>query len=262
MPLSPALATLRAQLAAIGPSDVRRRAVMPFGIAAIDAALSAGNGVEGLRLDALHEIAGAAPGLAHDAAATLFAAGIAARSWGPVLWVVRRQDLFAPGVEQAGLAGHRILHAEAADDADLLTLMEEGLRHRGLGAVIGETARRIPAEDSRRLQRAAEGGRTIALLLRRHGRGGGDPFRTGSAAATRWRIGALAPAPSPATGRVKPRWSVTLAGPVARGGRENDAPAPASEWTVEACDASGRCMVPFHPRRGGFPDRGEALRAA
>ena len=36
--------------------------------------------------------------------------------------------------------------------------MEEGLRHRGLGAVIGEV-KRAAMPDTRRMQLAAEGGR-------------------------------------------------------------------------------------------------------
>jgi protein ImuA len=74
--------------------------VLPFGISPIDSRLANG----GLTLGALHEVAAASPGMGDDAAATLFMAGIAARAWGPVLWVVRRRDLFAPGLYQAGLA--------------------------------------------------------------------------------------------------------------------------------------------------------------
>ena len=106
--------------------------------------------------------------MADDCAATLFMAGIAARAWGPVLWVVRRRDLFAPGLSQAGLdAQARCSMPRRADDAELLAVMEEGLRHRGLGAVIGE-AKRADMTATRRLQLAAEGGRTIALLMKRH----------------------------------------------------------------------------------------------
>ena len=124
-----------------------------------------------MRLDSLHEVAAATPSPSDDAAATLFLAGIAARAWGPVLWVVRRRDLFAPGLYQAGLAPERVIYAEASDDAELLALMEEGLRHRGLGAVVGEV-KRAAMPNTRRLQLAAEGGKTVALLLKRahHGR--------------------------------------------------------------------------------------------
>jgi protein ImuA len=89
-----ALAKLRETLSALETGNFRRRPALPFGIAGIDARLAN----NGLRLDALHEAAATGTDMADDCAATLFLAGIAARAWGPVLWVVRRRDLFAPGV--------------------------------------------------------------------------------------------------------------------------------------------------------------------
>src|SRR6188472_3583608 len=80
------LAKLRETLRAIEAPAFKRRPALPFGIGAIDSRLAD----KGLRLDALHEAAGAGTDLADDCAATLFVAGIAARALGPVLWVVRR----------------------------------------------------------------------------------------------------------------------------------------------------------------------------
>jgi protein ImuA len=228
---SPAiLATLREQLRAIEGSGFRRRPALPFGVGAIDGVLAA----EGLRLDALHEIAGASPSMSDDAAATLFLAGIAARAWGPVLWVVRRRDLFAPGLAQAGLSAERVIYAEAQDDADLLGIMEEGLRHKGLGAVIGET-RRAGLAATRRLQLAAEGGRTIALLMKRHGKAEDDPLGPPSAAITRWRVATAPSSPLPVAGIGRPRWRVELVR------QKGGAP---GQWTVEGCDETGRCALP------------------
>ena len=99
------LQSLRDTLRAIEGNGHRRRAVLPFGAERIDSRLADG----GLRLDALHEVAAATPGMGDDASATLFLAGIAARAWGPVLWVVRRRDLFAPGLYQSGLSPDRVL---------------------------------------------------------------------------------------------------------------------------------------------------------
>ncbi|WP_254606584.1 ImuA family protein [Sphingomonas bacterium] len=230
----PTVAELRETLRAITGDGHDRRPVLPFGIGAIDTRLADG----GLRLDALHEVAGAGPGWSDDAAAMLFMAGIAARAWGPVLWVVRRQDLFAPGLYQAGLAPHRLLYAEARDDAELLALMEEGLRHRGLGAVIGE-ARRVSMPATRRLQLAAEGGRTVALLLRRHKRDGGceetEPFSAPSAAVTRWHVGCAPSAPLRVAGIGRARWRLALARQ--RGGDPFDT-------LVEAPDDTGRLALP------------------
>ena len=224
------LESLRAQLRTLEPSGFKRRPTLPFGIADLDSRLSD----HGLRLDALHEIAGASADMADDCAATLFMAGIAARAWGPVLWVVRRRDLFAPGLSQSGLDHKRLIYAEAADDGELLAIMEEGLRHRGLGAVIGE-AKRADMTVTRRLQLAAEGGRTIALLLKRHAREDSDPLRLPTAAVTRWRIGCAPSTPLPAAGVGRPRWTLELARQ--KGGE-------GFEMIVEACDATGRCALP------------------
>lgn len=230
MSRSAVLTKLRESLSAIEGNGPRRRAALPFGIGAVDSWLADG----GLRIDALHEAAAASTDLADDCAATLFLAGVAARARGPVLWAVRRRDLFAPGLAQAGIEAGRLLYAEAADDPELLALMEEGLRHRGLGAVIGEV-RRADMPATRRLQLAAEGGRTIALLLRRHGREGADPLAAPSAAITRWRIGAAPSAPLPVAGVGRPRWSVRL---------ERQRGGESGEWMMEACDETGRCALP------------------
>lgn len=224
------LKQLRETLAGLETGGFRRRPVLPFGLEPIDSRLADG----GLRLDSLHEIAPASRDMAEDCAATLFVSGIAARAWGPVLWVVRRRDLFAPGLAQAGLDPKRLIYAEAADDAEVLAIMEEGLRHRGLGAVIGE-AKRADMTATRRLQLAAEGGRTIALLMKRHAREGSDPIRVPSAAVTRWRVGCVPSAPLPVPGVGRARWRVTLARQ--RGG-------DGFEQIVEACDATGRCALP------------------
>lgn len=231
------IAELRESLKKVESDGLRRRPVLPFGIAPIDERLAPG----GLRLDSLHEIAAASPAPSDDAAATLFMAGIAARAWGPVLWVVRRRDLFAPGLYQAGLAPGRLIYAEAADDAELLALMEEGLRHRGLGAVIGEV-KRAAMPNTRRLQLAAEGGKTIALLMKRHARalndkGGGNPLAVPSAAMTRWRIASAPSAPLPVgeAGVGRARWQVELVRQ--RGG-------DSAEWMMEACDETGRLALP------------------
>ena len=224
------LKQLRETLNAIEGRGFRRRPVLPFGVEAVDSRLAN----EGLRLDALHEVAAAGADMAEDCAATLFLAGIAARAWGPVLWVVRRRDLFAPGLSQVGLDAKRLIYAEAQDDGEALAVMEEGLRHRGLGAVIGEV-KRADMTATRRLQLAAEGGRTIALLMKRHAREGSDPLGAPSAAVTRWRVACAPSTPLPVKGVGRPRWRLTLARQ--KGGE-------GFEQIVEACDATGRCALP------------------
>ena len=110
----------------------------------------------GLALGALHEVAGGGNGAVDGAAAASFSAGLAARTKGKILWCITRADLFAPAIAQAGLASDRVIYLEAGDDKTVLACMEEGLRHGGLGTVIGEVAR-LSMTASRRLQLAAEG---------------------------------------------------------------------------------------------------------
>ena len=223
------IADLRATLRAI-EGESRERPVLPFGIEPLDRHLADG----GLRLDALHEVSSRASGWGDDAAAVLFAASVAARTQGDVLWVVRSRDLFAPGLYQAGLSPSRVVYAEARDDAELLALVEEGIRHRGLGAVVGE-ARRVQMAQARRLQLAAEGGGTIALLLRRPAKGGADPLDTPSAAVTRWRVAHVPSAPVPWEGLGRACWRVECVRQ--RGG-------DAFELVVEGSDEAGRLALP------------------
>ncbi len=242
------LKQLRETLSGLETGGFRRRPALPFGIGALDSRLADG----GLRLDALHEATGGSSDMADDCATTLFLAGIAARAWGPVLWVVRRHDLFAPGLAQAGLAAKRLIYAEARDDAELLAIMEEGLRHRGLGAVIGE-ARRADMTATRRLQLAAEGGRTIALLLKRAPREGADPIGMPSAAVTRWRVTCAPSTPLPVAGVGRPRWRLDLVR------QKGGAP---FETLVEACDETGRCALPAAMADRTAAAGGAARRAA
>src|SRR5215831_8592870 len=158
--------SLRERIRCLEGGARHRRAVLPFGIKAIDERLPEG----GLALGALHEVAGGGNGAADGAAAALFAAGIAARTRGRVLWCVTRQDLFAPALAAAGLAPDRVIYVEAGDEKSLLACFEEGLRyggsHGGLGAVVAEVAR-LSMTASRRLQLAAEGSGAIGIAIRR-----------------------------------------------------------------------------------------------
>lgn len=79
----PAIESLRAQIKKIEGRSRRVKSVLPFGIAEVDTRLPGG----GSALGALHEIAGGGNGAIDGAAAALFAAGIAARTKGKILWV-------------------------------------------------------------------------------------------------------------------------------------------------------------------------------
>jgi len=207
------------------------KSVLPFGIADIDSRLPGG----GLTLGALHEIAGGGNGAVDGAAAALFAAGVAARTRGKVLWVITRPDLFAPALAQAGLAPDRVIYVEAGNDKTVLACVEEGLRHGGLGAVVGEVAR-LDMTASRRLQLCAEGSGTIGIALRRWRRQTeASDFGQPTAAATRWRVSVMPSAALPVPGVGRHRWLLELIR--ARAGESAD-------FEVEACDDSGRLALP------------------
>ncbi len=230
-PSADTLATLREAVARVAAA---RGPVLPFGVGPLDHMLS-GGGLDGA---GLHEIAGASASWSDDAAATLFAAGIAARfAAAPgvsALWALSRFDLYAPGLEQAGLGPDRILYAQAGTDRQLLAMCEDALRDGSLGCVVAE----VKAADrtaTRRLQLAASEGRTPILLYRRYRRTGQCPLGDPSLAMTRWRIGTLSSQPLASPGVGRGRWRVELVRQ--RGG-------PPFSLELEACDDQGRLALP------------------
>ena len=136
---------LRDRIRALEQGGRNTTGVLPFGVKDLDRHLPSG----GLSLGAVHEIAGGGEEAVDGAAAALFAAGIAARRPGQVLWCVTRPDLFAPALRQAGLGPDRVIYVEAGDEPSLLACFEEGLRHPA-------------ATGRRRLGRPGSGGAPMA----------------------------------------------------------------------------------------------------
>jgi protein ImuA len=243
------LAALRAQIAHV---QAVRGPVLPFGVAEIDTRLASG-GLDGA---ALHEIAGASASWSDDAAASLFAAGLAARfaahAGMTVLWALSRFDLYAPGLEQVGLGPDKVLYAQGAKDSEVLALAEDGLRDGSLACVIGEV-RAADQTATRRLQLAASDGRTPMLLYRRHRSREQSPLIQPSAAMTRWSIGCAPSSPLPYAGVGRAQWSVELVRQ--RGGN------PFS-LRVEACDDQGCLALPASVTDRATTAVGAAIRAA
>ena len=133
-------------------------AALALGIPAIDGVLGGG-----LSCGALHEIA--AMHETETAAATGFALALAARQGFPswrgasraeerggstgiagrnVLWIAEDLSLaengapYGPGLDGAGIAPERLITVTAARGRDVLWAMEEALRCRAVGVVIGE----------------------------------------------------------------------------------------------------------------------------
>lgn len=208
------------------PQSGKTQGGLAFGVSAIDGALPGG-----LALGALHDIGGAGAAAEDGAVAAAFIAGILARlrPERPILWCLERTDLYAWGLARAGLSPGRLILAQAKSDRDILWAMEEGLRCRALAAVVGET-QTLPVLASRRLQLAAESSGVTAFVLHRQA-----ALSPTSAAASRWRVGALPALPQlgePGLGR--PRWRLELLR--CRGGM------PAC-WDVEVSDATGHISL-------------------
>ena len=197
---------------------------LAIGIAVIDTALGGG-----LACGALHEIA--ATRESETAVATGFALALAVRNGRKsrpgcsgsreqisplpqtVLWIAEdlslaeNGQLYGPGLDQAGIAPEHLITVSAPRARDVLWAMEEALRCRALGVVIGEIrARGIEHVTTRRLSLAAAAGNTLGFLLRTL------PDDEPSACATRWTL-AAAPSdlPSPRFHDIgPPRWTVHL----------------------------------------------------
>jgi protein ImuA len=233
----PSAEELQALRDAVARVASERGPVLPFGVGPLDHLL-AGGGLDGA---GLHEVAAASASWSDDAAATLFAAGIAARFAAPglsALWALTRFDLYAPGLEQAGLGPDRILYAQGSNDRELLAMCEDALRDGALACVVAE----VKAADqtaTRRLQLAASEGKTPMLLYRRYRRYGQCPLTDLSLACTRWRVGSLASAPLAMPGVGRGRWSIELVRQ--RGG-------PPFSLELEACDDQGRLALPAATR--------------
>ena len=201
------LERLRARLARLEAVGRSGGAVMPLGLPGIDRALPGG----GLARGCLHELCGAP-----DRGAALgFATALLGRlmvDGGHVVWIGPRDELFAPGLAELGLAPERLIMVRARARDARLWAFEEALRSPGLAAALAEVDR-LSLTESRRLQLAAEAKGVSALLLRPLGAGA-----TPSAAATRWRIEA-APGAAGRAGRPfgPPHWRVALLR--TRGGR-------------------------------------------
>jgi protein ImuA len=222
------LAAVRAKVAALEAGGRARFGRLALGDPAVDGALGGG-----LALGCWHEVG--AEGLEIETAAApaaftaLMAAPIARRGW--AVWVLRRDDLWAPGLEGLGFPPERLIQVCARDEAEALGVMEDALATDGVAAVIGE-ADAVDLTAGRRLQLACERRGATGFVIRRRPFGGGVRREApGSAAATRWRV---VSAPSePAAGEFglgPPRFAAVLER--CRGGRPG-------AWLFEAKSAYG-----------------------
>lgn len=220
--------------------------VLPLGIPAVDGVLGGG-----LARGALHEIA--AMNEACMPAATGFALGLAAHATSPkhngnkhLVWIAEDMALaesgvpYGPGLGAFGLAPQCLVTVSVAHRPDLMGAMEEALRCRAVGAVIGEV--RTGALDAvavRRLSLAAGEGGAVALLLR------AQPSHDASTASTRWTVQA-APSERTAFGPGAPRFAVHLT---------RNRRGPAASWILEWRNPDERFVLAAHAEPVAAPLR-------
>ncbi|AQZ53417.1 ImuA family protein [Martelella mediterranea] len=123
-------------------------------------------------------------GRVHDASgpgAPFFAAALAGMTGGTVLWI--KPAWFAEEINPVAFSAffdpRDIILARTADQTETLAAAEEGLRSGAVGLVVMEVDKPVELTPGRRLQLAAESGRSIGLSL--HPEGAGN-----QAATTRW----------------------------------------------------------------------------
>lgn len=210
--------------------------VLPLGIAAIDEVLGGG-----VACGALHEVAALSE--VHLTAAMGFGLGLAARRNARVVWIAEDMALkesgalCGHGLDQLGLAPERLLIVHAMRKRDVLWAMEEALRCRAVGAVIGELRHGdIDPVATRRLSLAAGESGALALLLR------GAPATDSSTAATRWVAGTAASAAHYGPG--PPRFAVDLV---------RNRRGPLGSWTLEWSDTDERFILATHSQPMAVP---------
>ncbi len=198
---------LRAQIAALeghgaGFGACGRRAVLDFGLPAIDAVLPGG----GLNKAGVHEFLWSRQA---DWAATFgccLALILRHDRKRPLLWCRLAHDdaeygmPYAHGLAHLGFDPNRVVLLSLKRPTDILWAMEEGLKCGALGAVVGMVASDL--KTSRRLALAAEAGKTPGFLL--------HPAQAvmNTAAQTRWRIRAALGATQ--TAKDRPCWTLAL----------------------------------------------------
>lgn len=224
------LQAARARIAALAGGG-GGRGVLPFGDERIDAVLPGG----GLPLGRWHEAAGEGLELETAAATAAFVAALAAPlarppggKGGAVVWVMRRDDLHAPGLFGLGFPAQALIQVKARDETQALAALEDALGCAGVVAAVGEIEG-LDLTAGRRLQLACERHGATGFVIRRRAFGGaaGRPA-SGSAAATRWTIAPSPSEPAPGDpGLGPPRWRVGL--DRCRGGR-------GGTWIMEKTD--------------------------
>ena len=160
-----------------------------------------------------------------------------------ILWIAEemaRTESGVPhgaGLDAFGLAPERLVTVTVSHRRDLLWGMEEALRCRAVGIVIGEMrAGRIDEVAVRRLSLAAGESGALALLLR------AAPAADSSTAATRWIVGAASS--TIAHGPGAPRFAAHLV---------RNRRGPVGSWILEWSDSDERFILATHAQPVAAP---------
>jgi protein ImuA len=221
------LDALRAKIAALDLGGRGDSESLSLGDSRLDGCFPRG---AGLPLGQWHELVGEGLEIETCAAAASFAAllakPLAAR--GEVVWIARRDDLYAPGLEGLGFPVGQLIQVCVRDEAEALAALEDALATNGVAAALAEVEA-VDLTAGRRLQLACERRGGTGFVIRRRPYGGKPAVQAaGTAAATRWRIGSE-PSEAPrsaARGPPRdlrlgaPRWRAVLER--CRGGRPGD----------------------------------------
>ena len=194
------LRALKARIHKIERPKKRRSESLTLGLKAIDSTLPEG----GIASSAVHEVTGSS---GNGFAA--FLAGQACRSNQPILWCVEGDSskmLYGPGLVVFGIKMELLIMARCRGTDEILWAMEEGLREKSIGLVVGGLSKSVSLTASRRLQLAAEAGCTIGLILHD---GLSEEIVAPSAVTTRWRVNSL-PTLKNGTMNNKTHWGLSL----------------------------------------------------
>src|SRR5277367_4534847 len=144
-------AAVRAKVAALEAGGAPAHAVLSFGDTRLDHVFPAA----GLPLGCWHEVAGEGLEIETAAAPGAFVAALARplAARGVVVWVMRRGDLYAPGLAGMGFPADRLIQVQARDEAQVLAALEDALGSAGVATAIGEVGS-VDLTAGRRLQLA------------------------------------------------------------------------------------------------------------
>ena len=173
------LSALKAQIDKMERLKKPSSSSLALGLKAVDSVLPEG----GIARSAVHEVTGSS---GNGFAA--FLAGQVCRLNKPIVWCVEDYSpkiLYGPGLAAFGVKMNLFVMARCRGRGEILWAMEEGLREKALGMVIGELTESVSLTASRRLQLAAEAGCTIGLVL--HDRMSRE-IAAPSVVRTRWRV--------------------------------------------------------------------------